>query len=65
MSNLKKIRRSNGSFLADDIHSNRAETIKVVDEKGTVNGLQFIVYGEEALISDQWRKGNHKSGIFM
>ena len=57
MSNFEKIRHRNGSFLADDICFDHVETIKVVGEEGTVNGLQFIVSGEEAQICDQWRRG--------
>ena len=53
MSNFRKIHHRNGSFLADDIRLDRAEIIKVVGEESTVNGLEFIVLGDEAWISDQ------------
>ena len=52
------------AFLANDIHLDRAETIKVVVEDGIVNRLQFSVPNEEARISDQWRRRNHRLGIF-
>ena len=55
----------NGFFLAKDIRLDRTETIKVVDEEGTVNGLQFIVPNEEAWISDQWKRGSRRLDIFM
>ena len=63
MSNFEKIRRKDGSFLADDIWLDCAKTIKVVGEDDTVNGLPFSVPGEKARISDQWRKGNHRLDI--
>ena len=52
MSNFGKIRRKDGSYLADDIRLDRVETIKVFGEKGTVIGLSFSVLNEEAQISD-------------
>ena len=61
MSNFEKIHHRNGSFLADDIRLDRVETIKVVGEEGTVNGLEFIVPGDEAWINDRWRRG--KGGV--
>ena len=64
MSNFGKIHRKNGSFLADDIHLDRAETIKVVGEEGTINGLQFSVPDEKAWISDQWRRGESQTRHF-
>ena len=52
-------------FLADDIHLDRVNTIKVVGNGDTINGLEFIVPDNEAWISDRWRRGSHKLGIFM
>ena len=57
MLNFKKIRRKDGSFLAYDIRLDRAETIKVIGKDGTVKRLWFSVPGDEARISDQWRRG--------
>ena len=65
MSNFRKIRHKNGSFLANDIRLVCVETIKFVGDGGTINGLEFIVPDDEAHISDRWRRGNHKLGIFM
>ena len=65
MSNFGKIRHRNGSFLANDIRLVCVETIKVVDDDGTINGLEFIVPDDKAHISDRWRRGSHKLGIFM
>ena len=48
MSNFGKVNRRNGSFLEDDIHLDRAETIKVVGDGGIVNGLEYIVPNDEA-----------------
>ena len=53
MSNFERIRRRDGSFLADDIHLNHVETIKVAGEGGTRNGLEFIVLGNKAQINDR------------
>ena len=64
MSNFGKVHHRNGSFLADDICLYCTETIKVVGEEGTVNGLQFTVFNEEARISDQWRRGELQTGHF-
>ena len=57
MSNFLRIRRKDDSFLADDIRLDRVETIKVADEGGNKNGLEFTVPGNEARISDWWRTG--------
>ena len=57
MSNFEKIHRRNGSFLTEDIRLDCTKTIKVVDEEGVVNGLQFTVLSEEARINYQWRRG--------
>ena len=51
--------------MADDIHLDHAETIRVFGDVDTINGLEFIVSGSEARISDQWRKVSHRLGIFM
>ena len=64
MSNVGRICRRDDSFLADDICLDRVETIKVVGEKGTRNGLGFIVLNNEARISDQWRMGKSQTGHF-
>ena len=64
MSNFGKIHHRNGSFLADDICLDRAETIKVIGEEGTINGLEFIVSGDEAWISDRWKRGESQIGHF-
>ena len=52
LSNFGKIRRKNSTFLADDTCLDRVETIKVVSEDGTKNGLEFIVPSSDAQISD-------------
>ena len=65
MSNFGKIHRRNGSFLADDIRLGRVETIKVVDEKSTINGLEFIVPSDEVgLVIDRGGE-SRRLGIFM
>ena len=51
-SNFENVRRKNGTFLADNICLDRVETIKVVGEDGARNGLEFIVPGSDAQISD-------------
>ena len=53
MSNFGNIHRKDGSFLADDIRLDCAETIKVFGEDDTVMGLLFLVPDEKARISDQ------------
>ena len=64
-SNFGKIRRKNGTFLADDICLNRVETIKVASEDGAKNGLEFIVPRSDAWINDQWKEvGKSKTGHF-
>ena len=65
MFNFGKIRRNDGSYLAYGIRLDRTETIKVFRGSDTLIGLPFLVLNEEAHISDQWRWGNHKQGIFM
>ena len=55
-SNFEKIHRENGSFLADDIFLDWVETIKVAGDEGVQNGLEFLVPGNDARISDQWRR---------
>ena len=52
MSNFGKIHHKNGSYLADDIRLNCAETIKVFGEDGTMLGLLFSFPSKEARISD-------------
>ena len=55
-SSFTKIRRKNGSFYVGDILLDPFETIRVVEgEEGVRNGLQFIVLGREARITDHWR----------
>ena len=65
MSNFGKFFRNDGSFLEDDAYLDRVETIKFFGKSDTVIGLPFLVLDEKASISDQWRRGNHKLGIFM
>ena len=65
MSNFEKIRCKDGSFFTDDIRLESAETIKVLGEDDTIMGLPFSVPGDEAWISDQRKKRNHKLGISM
>ena len=48
----------------DVIRLDRVETIKVVSEESTVNGLEFIVPDDEVRISDQWRKGESQTRHF-
>ena len=55
-SNSEKIRRKNCSFLADDIFLDWVETIKVAGDEGVRNGLEFLVPGNDARISDQWKR---------
>ena len=49
---FSRIRRDNGSFLADDIPLNYDETIKVYGEDGTLIGLSFSVPDERTCISE-------------
>ena len=56
MSGFDRIHRKNGFYFADDTRLDRKENIKVFGENGTLMGLEFIVPGEEARISDSWRK---------
>ena len=64
MSNFGKVRCRDGFFLVDGIHLDRIETIRVVGEEGFRNGLQFMVLGNEAHISDQWKSGESQTGHF-
>ena len=58
LSNFRRIRCRNGSFLASDILLDRFKTIRAASEKGgVVNGLEFIVLNSEARITDHWRGG--------
>ena len=65
MFNFGKIRHKNGSFFTNDIRLDRAKTIKIFGEDGTVMGLPFSIPSKEALISDQWRRGELEIDIFM
>ena len=64
MSNFGRIRRKDDSFLTDDICLDRVETIRVADEGGNRNGLEFTVLGNEARISDRWWTGESQTGHF-
>ena len=64
MSNFGKVRRKDDSFLADGIRLDHIETIKVIGEEGIRNGLEFMVPGNEARISDQWRMGKSQTSHF-
>ena len=55
MSNFGKVRRKDDFFMADGIRLDHIETIKVIGEEGIRNGLEFMVPGNEAQLSDQWR----------
>ena len=63
-SNFEKIRRTNGSFLADDIFLDRLETIKVAGEEGIRNGLKFLILNSDTCISNQWKRGESQTGHF-
>ena len=52
MFGFDRIRHKNGAYFADDIRLDREENIKVFGENGTLMGLEFIVLGGEACISD-------------
>ena len=64
-SNFLKISK-HGVFLAGGICLDRFETIRVVEgEGGNRNGLEFIVSGDDARITDHWRgDGLSQTGHF-
>ena len=57
MFGFDRIRYKIGSYFTDDIRLDCKESIKAFGENGTLIGLEFIVPGGEACISDSWRKG--------
>ena len=56
MYGFDRIHRKNGFYFANDTRLDRKESIKVFGENGTLIRLEFIVPGEEARISDSWKR---------
>ena len=50
--------------MANDICLDCVKIIKITDEEGIRNGLEFIVSSHDARINDQWRRGESQTRHF-